>query len=140
VNVDKIRKLLALHEGRKAKMYKDSKGIHTIGIGHNLRDKPISERAIDVIFEDDLNEHANELFQNHPWAAAMDEVRQGALIDFYFNVGGSVFAQFKNTVAAMKVGNWEAAALGLERSDWYTQVGTRGPRIVKMFRDGKWPV
>jgi lysozyme len=140
MNVDKIRKLLTLNEGRKNKMYKDSKGIPTIGIGHNLRDVPISDRAIDVIFEDDLNDHASELFRSYPWAAEMDEVRQGALIDLFFNMGGPTLAQFKNTLAAMRVGNWEATALGLEQSAWFGQVGNRGPRIVKMFRDGKWPV
>jgi lysozyme len=140
VNVEKITKLLTLHEGWRNKMYKDSKGIWTIGIGHNLRDNPISDRAVRVIFEDDLNDHAAEAFKTYPWAAEMDEVRQGAFIDLYFNMGGSVIAQFKNTLAAMKVGNWEATALGLEQSAWYGQVGNRGPRIVKMFRDGKWPV
>jgi lysozyme len=121
-------------------MYKDSKGIATIGIGHNLRDVAISERAIDVIFEDDLNAHSAELFAQYPWAAEMDEVRQGALVDLAFNMGLPTLSTFKNTLAAMRVGNWEATALGLENSAWFGQVGQRGPRIVKMFRDGKWPV
>jgi len=139
VNVDKIRQLLELHEGKRNKMYLDTKGIQTIGIGHNLRDKPISDRAVAVIFEDDLNEHTRELFQAYPWVTQMDEVRQAAVIDLYFNLGGSKFAQFKNTLAAMRTGSWEAAALGLEASAWYLQVASRAPRIVGMIRTGKWP-
>jgi len=140
MNVEKIRALLTLHEGRRNKMYLDSRGIQTIGIGHNLRDRTISDRAVDLIFEDDLDEHVADLFRAFPWAKDLDEVRQAAAIDLAFNMGIQTLSTFKNTMAAFRVGNWEATALGLENSRWYSQVGTRAPRIVKMIRSGLWPV
>lgn len=140
MNVAKMRALLERNEGRRAKMYRDTKGIETIGIGHNLRDRPISNRAIDVIFEDDLNDHMAELFAAFPWAIDLDEARQAALIDLAFNLGIPKLRQFKNTLAAFKAGVYEAAALGLEQSLWFAQVGQRGPRIVAMVRSGVWPV
>ena len=139
MNVEKIRALLTLHEGRRNKMYLDSRGIQTIGIGHNLRDRTISDRAVDLIFEDDLDEHVADLFRVFPWAKDLDEVRQAAAIDLVFNMGIQTLSTFKNTMAAFRVGNWEATALGLENSRWYTQVATRAPRIVKMIRTGMWP-
>lgn len=139
MNLEKIRALLTLHEGKRNKMYRDSRGIETIGIGHNLRDRPISDRAVNVIFEDDLNDHAGELFREFPWAAELDEVRQAALIDLAFNMGIPTLRTFKNTLAAFRAGVWEAAALGLEQSAWYQQVKTRAPRVVAMVRTGVWP-
>jgi lysozyme len=53
---DILKVQLAVDEGRKAKMYLDTVGKWTIGVGHNLSDKPISQRAIDVIFEDDIGD------------------------------------------------------------------------------------
>ena len=139
MNVKKIRALLELHEGRRNQMYQDSRGIQTIGIGHNLRDRPISDRAVDLIFEDDLNDHVADLFRAFPWTENLDEVRQAAAIDLAFNMGIQTLSTFKNTMAAFKSGNWEATALGLENSKWYTQVATRAPRIVRMIRTGLWP-
>jgi len=139
MNIPKIRALLARHEGRRNKMYHDSKGIQTIGIGHNLRDRPISDRAVDLIFEDDLNDHVADLFRVFPWAEDLDEVRQAAAIDLVFNMGINTLSTFHNTMAAFAAGNWEATALGLENSKWYSQVATRAPRIVKMIRTGLWP-
>ncbi len=139
-NRGKFKTLFTLHEGKRNKVYKDTKGIATLGVGHNIRDVPISDKVIDLILEEDIDNHLEELCRTYPWFEDMDDVRQGALLDLFMNMGGPVIAQFKNTLAAMRVGNWEAAALGLENSAWFTQVGTRGPRIVKMFRDGRWPV
>jgi lysozyme len=139
MNVDKVRQLIERHEGRRNVSYKDSLGFPTIGIGH-LLSRPISDAAVNQIFEDDLKDHAADLFKSLPWAKDLDEARQGALIDMAFNLGINGLLGFKNTLAAMQAGNWEAAALGLEQSKWYGQVKTRGPRIVAMFRTGKWPV
>ena len=51
--IDILQAQLTVDEGHKNFMYKDTKGIPTIGIGHNLN-KPISDRAVQVIFEDDM--------------------------------------------------------------------------------------
>lgn len=138
MNVAKVRALLELNEGRRNRMYRDTKGIETIGIGHNLRDRAISNRAIDVIFEDDLADHTAELFAVLPWAKDQDEVRQAALIDLAFNLGLPKLLLFKNTLAAWRIGAYENAALGLRHSEWFLQVGRRATRIVKMVETGRW--
>ena len=120
-------------------MYKDSLGIETIGIGHNLRDKPISDKVIDLLFEEDLKEVEVLLDKNLPWWAEQDEVRQAALIDLCFNMGIGSLMGFRNTLAAWKAGDYSGASVGLQNSKWYTQVGNRGPRIVKMVETGEWP-
>lgn len=139
MNLEKQRKLTELNEGRRNRMYKDSLGIETIGIGHNLRDVPLSDRAVDLIFEDDLNDVMAELDRNIPWWRGLDDVRQAVLVDLCFNMGWPRLAGFKNTLAAIKAGVYEAAASGMENSKWYTQVGRRGPRMVTMMRTGEWP-
>lgn len=134
-----VRKLLELNEGRRNRLYYDSRGIPTIGVGHNLRDKPLSDRAVNLIFEDDFHEHVAELERIAPWFREHDEVRQAALIDLCFNLGAPGLAKFKFTLSAFRTKNYEGAASGLENSLWYTQVGLRGPRIVAMVRTGEWP-
>jgi lysozyme len=72
------------------------------------------------------------------------------MIDLAFNMGawhekekevdGKVVdgeLEWKNTVAALERGDFEAAAEGLSNSRWYKQVGDRAPKIVEMIRSGK---
>jgi lysozyme len=137
--MDKLYKLLDGHEGRKRKMYKCSAGYNTIGVGHNLDANPISDRAIQVILEDDVADVIAQLDAQLPWWRDNDEVRQAALIDLCFNLGIGTLRTFRNTLAAWQAGDFDAAAIGLENSKWYSQVGRRGPRVVSMVRNGTWP-
>ena len=136
MDVKRAKELLELHEARRNRMYKCSAGFHTIGIGHNLDANPISERAIDVIFEDDLNVVMNDLTKNLPWWRTLSENRQLVLVDMCFNLGIGRLLGFKNTLKAMEEGRFEDAAGGMGQSLWATQVGSRAARLIKMMREG----
>lgn len=140
MNRAKFERLFTLNEGRRNKLYYDHLGIPSIGVGHNLRDKPISDKAVDQILSDDIDEHLADLEALCPWLYEHDEVRQAALLDLTMNMGAERFAQFKNTLSAFRVKAYEAAAIGLENSKWFSQVSSRGPRIVEMVRTGLWPI
>lgn len=139
MDLNKLQKELSLEEGKNLKMYLDSLKIPTIGIGHNLRDKPISERACQVIFEDDVAEVIAHLDQHLPWWREQDDVRQNALIDLCFNLGIDSLLGFKNTLKAWQEKRYEDAYNGLGASLWATQVGKRAQRIQQMVRTGEWP-
>ncbi len=52
-----------------------------------------------------------------------------------FNMGLSSLLGFKQTLAAMKRGDYEAAAKGMEDSKWYREdVPVRAARLVRMMR------
>ena len=136
MNVKRAKELLELHEARRTRMYKCSAGFNTIGIGHNLDANPISERAVDIIFEDDLNGVLNDLTKNLPWWRNLSENRQLVLVDMCFNLGIGRLLGFKHTLKAMEEGRYEDAAKGMEQSLWATQVGSRAIRLIKMMREG----
>jgi lysozyme len=136
MNVQKAKELLTLHEARRNRLYKCSQGYNTIGIGHNLDANPISERAIDVIFEDDLNSVLNDLTKNLPWWRNLSEDRQLVLVDMCFNLGIGKLLGFKNTLKAVEEGRYEDAAVGMGQSLWATQVGNRAIRLINMMRKG----
>lgn len=136
MNKDKIKELLTLHEAKRKKMYKCSQGYNTIGIGHNLDTNPISDRAIDVIFEDDLNDVISSLDKNLPWWRTLSENRQHVLIDMCFNLGIDGLLGFKNTLKCVQEGRYEDAAKGMGASLWATQVGSRATRLISMMREG----
>lgn len=144
--ISNIQDLLELHEGRRNKMYLDSKGVPSIGVGHNLRDKPLRDEAVDLIFKHDVEDaidDAVEVFGDDifgtPVLLGLDEVRQAACIDLSFNLGRRKLAEFKQFIEAVRHGDWVRAGEELVDSRWFHQVGNRGPRLRDMIVSGEWP-
>jgi len=141
MNIDELKAQLIDHEGLRLTAYKDSVGKLTIGVGHNLDAKGISERAAMVILEDDIADVVADLDRNCPYWRNLDNVRQHVLADLCFNLGIVRLLGFKNFLlnlqAGIVSGTYEGAAFELEHSVWYRQVGRRGARLVQMMRDGQ---
>lgn len=124
------------HEGLRLKMYLDTEGIETIGVGHNLRDRPISERAAKIILEDDLQDTIDDLYRSFPWVQALDDVRRNVLINMAFNLGVPRLKKFVNTMSAIQVENWQLAADEMLDSKWARQVGVRAEELANQMRGG----
>lgn len=136
-----VRQLIELHEGRVPYAYSDSLGYLTIGIGHLIDQRKggrLPDAIIDALFENDLHEHANELFAHLPWARDLDPVRQAVLIDMYFNLRRGLLG-FEETLRHFEAGRWDAAADAMLDSKWAQQVGARATRLSQMTRSGEWP-
>lgn len=147
MDLERLQKQLEVEEGLRNLAYKDSKGIWTIGIGHNLETRPIPDAAIKLIFEEDIDTVVKLLDKYLPWWRKLDGVRQNALINLGFNLGvgpsdedkDGKLLTFKNTLKAFESGDYPAAATGLRNSLWFKQVGKRGVRVSKMVECGEWP-
>lgn len=144
MNRTKTEDLIARHEGVRNQMYKDSKGIETIGIGHNLRE-PISDKAVSQIFQDDLDIVLADVRRVFLWFDELDDVRQAAVIDMVFNMGLPTFQKFRNTISFLERGEYISAAAEILRgsgpggkSRYYDDVGVRAERISRMLETGEW--
>ena len=135
--MDKIRRLLKLHEGVKSKPYKCTAGFLTIGVGHNIDAKPLSNEAINQILEDDIEDALREVEMLSFWHD-LDEVRQAVLIDMCFNLGFSGLRKFSKMLEALSFGDYVEAANQMMDSRWANQVGGRSKRLGKMMVSGNW--
>lgn len=135
------RELIIKHEGRVAHAYQDSLGLWSIGVGH-LVDKRkggrLPDHIIDALFEYDFELHRNELFVQLPWVADLDEVRQAAMIDMYFQLRGNLLG-FKEALRFIQARAWSAAADAMLDSKWAVQTPERAHEISEMIRTGQWP-
>ena len=135
MNMELLRDELTRDEGKVLSPYRDSVGKLTIGIGHNLDDKPLSERAVQVIFEDDLADAMAYLDQKLPWWRTLSDARRRVLVNMTFNMQGKLLG-FVRALAAMKAGDFEEAANQMHNSMWAGQVGQRATRLCEMMRRG----
>jgi len=152
-----IQKLIA-HEGMILRVYQDSLGIDTIGIGRNLEDRGISKQELDAMDIPNINtiyEHGiteadavylatndvqiveNELLAAHPCVAELDSVRQLVLVDMAFNMGVPRLRGFKKMWAAIHKGDYTTAAKEMLDSRWANQVKSRSTILANMMHVGE---
>ena len=121
IPTDELLDMIAGHEclGGKPnlKMYPDSKGILTIGYGHNLRDRPITAKAARQIFMDDVQDAINDCIHAFPWFMDLTPTRQRAVVDLVFNMGVGRVSKFTDFLEAMNLGEYNVAAGDLLYTD-----------------------
>jgi len=136
MNRTALKEQLIRHEGLRLKPYLCTAGKTTIGVGRNLDDNGISMHEAMLLLDNDIDAVEDDLDQRLPWWRGLTEARQRVLADMAFNLGIGRLEGFRNTLAAIKTGNYPAAAEGMLASRWATQVGKRAQTLAKMMREG----
>ena len=133
----KLHAQLRLHEGVEKKVYLDTEGIETIGVGRNLKERGLSEEEIDYLLNSDIRICIKELRENFNWFKDLDIIRQRVLIDMMFNLGMPRLKGFVNMLSALEKGNWLDATDEMLNSKWAKQVGSRSSRLAEMMETGE---
>lgn len=136
MNITKLQDQLIKHEGIKLKIYTDSVGKISIGVGHNLTDKGLTEVQVRSILNDDLLDTINFLNTHVPWWPTLDDVRQRAIADMTFNLMGKLL-EFKKMIIAIQLKDWNKAADELLNSKFAHQTGQRARDLAFMIRTGQ---
>ena len=135
---DKLTEMLVEHEGLRLKPYRCTAGKLTIGVGRNLDDRGITPDEALYLLRNDIEISRKELSASFPWFDGLDSVRQSVLIDMCVNLGLARLKGFRNTLALIGVGKYEAAAVEMLDSKWAQQVGSRARRLSGMMANGRW--
>lgn len=138
--------LISKHEGSSSTPYLDSRGIETVGVGHNLvanplpgETYPMSPERIQEVLAQDLQIVVIGLTNALPWVSDLDPVRQAVLFDMAFNLGVEGLLKWPNTLRAVQEGRWQDAADSMMGSLWANQVGPRAVEDAMMMETGEWP-
>jgi lysozyme len=134
-------------EGVRYGQFLDTKGIPTIGVGHNMEvsplpegyEQPLSDEQVNYLLNEDLQNTFSGLDMRFPWWRELDEVRQRVIANMGFNLGIGTLATFVNTINAMQTGDYVSAAAGMAASEWATQVGDRATRLIQAMNTGVMP-
>jgi len=133
----KLHEQLRMHEGVEHKIYEDTEGIKTVGVGRNLEDRGLSDDEIDFLLDSDIKICIKELKENFDWYDGLDDIRKRVLIDMMFNLGMPRLKKFVNMLKAIEVGAWKSAAVEMLDSKWAEQVGNRASRLSEMMETGE---
>ena len=139
--LNRLKRMLKQHEGKRHFAYKCSAGKWTIGVGRNIDENGgigLSEEEIDYLLDADIIRCMREL-STFEWFSDLDEVRQDAMISICLNLGLPRLKLFKLALRAMKYSLYEEAATEFLDSKWHDQVGYRAKELAEMIRTGDYP-
>ena len=134
MDMDKLMDELIRDEGLRLKVYLDSEGIETIGVGRNLQ-KGITRDEAMFLLNNDIRFAIQEAM-TFPWYEKLTEQRKRVIVNMIFNLGLTRFSGFKNTIRYLEMGDYEAASEEMLDSKWARQVGVRATRLSDMMRNG----
>lgn len=151
MNIGRFKQQLIIDEGYENKVYLDSKGLPTFGIGHLLTKYDIeyyaythlpphgtltvSDERINQVFEKDVSfciKDCHQLFNNFE---QLPEEAQEIIANMMFNLGLSRLSKFHNFISAINKKNWQEAANQMIDSDWYLQTKNRAKRLVSGMKN-----
>ena len=145
------------NEGCFLRMYRDSEGIPTIGIGFNLLRKDAKEKLNEInrelrlvisgrdtlnldevlwLFDQDYGEAKEIAKRVIPHFNDLSYDRKMAFVDMAFNLGETRLRKFKRMIAALEKKDYMEAAAEAKDSKWYTQVKSRGYKVVELIAMG----
>lgn len=134
---DKLEAQLEVDEGKRKRIYIDTVGKVSGGIGRNLTDRGFRDDEIALMLKNDVDEVEAQLDAQMPWWRQLNDARQNVLANMCFNMGITTLKTFVNTLAMMQAGRYDAAASGMLNSKWADQVGARAVRLAKVMRTGE---
>jgi len=144
MNIEKCKAEIKRHEGEVLKIYEDSLGLKTLGVGHLCQPSdpeydweigtPVSQKVVDMYYEDDFAKHLAEaihVFGTEDDFYNLPENIQHVLVNMCFNLGGTRLSKFRNMLEACRAHDWKKMAVEMEDSKWFGQVGRRSLELQK---------
>ena len=134
-NKEKLIEELTRDEGYRCKVYLDSVGIETIGIGRNLVDVGVSKDEAKYLLSNDIKGAVADA-EGFSWYAKLSPARKRVIVNMLFNIGLTRFKKFKKTIQYIDCGDYGSASVEMLDSRWADQVGIRAKRLSKMMKNG----
>ena len=143
MNMDRLKDSVKQHEGYRNKVYLDTLGKRTVGVGHLCvedfweDDKEYEESFLMEILEKDLSEAikgANDLMAEHD-CMDINEKAHEILIEMVFQLGKNGVSKFRKMWDALSEKNYIGASYEMLDSRWAKQTPNRAKAMAKTMKE-----
>ena len=143
MNMDRLLESVKKHEGYRNKVYLDTLGKRTVGVGHLCvedfweDDKEYEEKFLMEILQKDLQEAirgARSLMEEHD-CTDIDEQAEEILIEMVFQLGMTGVSKFKKMWKALAEKNYIGASYEMLDSRWSKQTPNRAKAMAKTMKE-----
>ena len=142
MNLERLMESVKQHEGYRNKVYLDTLGKRTVGVGHLCTedwwedDKEYEEEFLMKILEEDLQEAiegASTLMLQHD-CSDIDEKAHEIIIEMVFQLGMTGVSKFKNMWKALSEHNYTGASYEMLDSKWAKQTPNRAKAMAEQMK------
>ena len=143
MDMDRLMESVKKHEGYRNKVYLDTLGKRTVGVGHLCVEDfwmdgvEYEEDFLMDILKKDLQEAirgARSLMENHG-CADIDEQAEEILIEMVFQLGMTGVSKFKKMWKALAELNYIGASYEMLDSRWAKQTPNRAKAMAKTMKE-----
>jgi lysozyme len=142
MTVSNLTRQLRGDEGVRPCAYQDHLGFWTIGVGRLCDQRKLGSglrsAEIDFLLANDIEDRTRALAAKLPWFTALDEARQGVLLNMAFQLGTDGLLAFTTTLGHVRAGRYAEAAEAMLDSKWAGQTPARAKRLAEQMRTGVW--
>ena len=132
---DELREAVKLSEGYRARVYKDTLGIDTIGYGFAIKDLELDEDICDMILDKKLNKLIKDVDNKFSFMDDIAVEAQDVVYEMCYQLGINGFSKFKKTIAYLRDENYKMAAIEMLDSRWAKQTPNRAKRLSNIIKD-----
>jgi len=132
MDMDRLLQSVKKHEGYRNKVYLDTLGKRTVGVGHLCvedfweDDKEYEEKFLMTILEHDLQTAIKGAERLLKGCRILDSLAKEIIIEMVFQLGETGVSKFKNMLKALKDGpDYQTAAIEMLDSRWAKQTPNR---------------
>jgi GH24 family phage-related lysozyme (muramidase) len=155
--ISAARPTIQAHEGWESKVYRDTMGIPTIGVGFNLLNPNakqlcaacgadydallagtacLTETQIAYLYQQMAITVLEWMTAILPALFTYTQNRQIALLDMGYNLGPARFREFRQMISAILAGDWAHASEQALQSAWAREVGDRALQDARWLAEG----
>ena len=122
------------HEGYSKKVYKDTLGYDTIGIGFLVSSLELDEDVCDIILERRLEKNEVVLQRKMLYYSNLPTEVKNIIQNMYYQLGNRLF-NFVKTLHYIENGKWTAASIEMLDSLWAKQTPNRAKELSKRMAE-----
>ena len=142
MNMERLLKSVKEHEGYRNKVYLDSLGKRTVGVGHLCVEdhwednKEYSEKYLMKVLKDDLKNAIQGAERLCSTAPALDDLAKEIIVEMIFQLGETGVSKFRNMWKALDEmpPQYDVAATEMLDSRWAKQTPNRAKEMSDHMR------
>ena len=142
MNMERLLQSVKDHEGYRNKVYLDTLGKRTVGVGHLCvedfweDDKEYEENFLMTILEKDLEtaiKGSKELMEEHE-CSDIDDLAKEIIVEMIFQLGKTGVSKFRNMWKALSELNYIGASFEMLDSRWAKQTPNRANGMADLMK------
>lgn len=143
INEQQVAERLLKDEGEVLHAYQDHLGYLTIGPGILIDERKgggITQEESRYLMRNRMKLREAQCAERFEWWQSIDEARRGVIVCMAYQLGTNGVANFKRMCAALRIRDYNTAALEMLDSDWARpgQTPERAKRLARIMRSGQW--